>query len=247
MDESDSPKEANLAETITAPKVRELIEKLGAAIERHKGLVAELRSAEADQRSNQEELQRLENLLDERNMDLARSGSQPPEEPFEEESLIVKAESKSRFFLARVQLREEAVSASKTEIEGLKEALWPAFQEFCEDLWQRKLSVFEEAARALKRAYIDLICIKAASNFRDDRFPPAVIIGRLPTDNQDGPLLHCQRITDADRCGEIHEALQTQRAEMEQLIACPTVGPATDLGVDSQGRHGASIDLGSGN
>jgi hypothetical protein len=230
-----------LAETITAPKVRELTEKLSAAIERHKGLVAELRSAEADQRSNQEELQRLESRLKELNLDLARSGAQPPEEPFKEESLIAKTESKGRFHQARVQIRAEAVSASKTEIEGLKGSMWPAFQEFCADLWQRKLLVFEEAARALKKAYIDLICIKADSDTRDDRFPPAVIIGRLSTDKQDGPLLHCQRIGQADLCGEIHEALQTQRAEMEQLIACPIVGPATDLGVESQGRHGAAI------
>jgi hypothetical protein len=203
-----------------APMVRERVEQLRAAIEQHKGLAAELRNAKEDERSNQESLQNLEKRLEERFMELAEGGSVPPDVPLEDENLIKALESKRRFYETRVKLWRGRVQDSNAEIQAQRIALWPVFQDACRDLYQRKMVIFEEAARTLRQAYIDLIAIKDVSNINEGLFPPAVIIGQLPSDKRDGPLLDCRKVTKRDLFGDIHDALQAQLAEISQLIEC---------------------------
>lgn len=245
FDKSDAPKEANLTETIQAPKIRELIEKLKAAIERHKSVVAELRSAEANLRSNAEQVGLLQNRLAERNMELARSGSQPPEDPFEEEALITKVSSKGRFYEARVQLRREAVASSLASIEDLRAALRPAFTELGRELLQNSLIAFEEAAKATKDAYIEAIAIKHVCNL-PSFYMPGVVIGRLPISKAggEGAFLHSERLEARHLYGDAHDALQTLRAEIEQMVTCQVEPPLIDGAAAASEQSGSGLVVG---
>jgi hypothetical protein len=217
FDKSDAPKEANLTETIIAPKVRELIEKLGAATKRHKGLVVALRSAEADQLAHEEQLGILRIRIEERHTELARSGPLPPEEPFEEETLLTKLTSKGRFHAARVRLCQESVASSQTEIQALKDALWPAFREFGGELLHNRILAFEEAAKADQNAYIDIVSIKYGCNL-DNSYLPGLVIGKLPISGEggDGAFINSTQIQTDHLYGEAHQGVQALRAEIEQ-------------------------------
>lgn len=222
-----------MTETILAPKVRELIEKLSAAIEQHWGFVVQLRNAEADRRSNQEQLGLHQNRLTERHMELARSGSEPPEEPFEEEGLITRISSKGRFYEARVQLCQESVSASQQKVQALKKALFPAFREIGLSLYQRKIAMFEKTARELSAEYTDLMCIKALCDLPGHIQVPQFHLALFYVGPDEVQIPDSRHWSDTSYRGELYEALQALRGEIAQMEACkiepPLIEPDPDL------------------
>lgn len=211
-----------MTETIMAPKVRELIEKLNAAIARHKGLLVELRCAKADQRSHEEQIGTLQRRVEERHTDLARSGSLPPEEPFEEETLVTRLASKGRFHAARVRICNESVATNQKDIQTLKDALWPALEEFGTGLLEDRLHAYEKAAIVLRDLFMDVLSIRWDCNLPNTAFLPGVVIGALPsTGGMGGAFLDSRAMVIRDLAGQMHEALQPLRAEVEQMVTCP--------------------------
>ena len=222
-----------MTETISAPKVREQIEKLSAALERHNGFVVELQSAKANLHSNQEQLALLHSRLAERNMELARSGSPLPEEPFEEEALIAKLTRQGRVYEARVQLCAESVSSSQTGIQTLKEALGLAFREFGMDLYQSKIAVLQEAARALRAALFDALTVREDCRLPFSVWIPEIIIGQIAPREPRGNFLDTRSLDANYLTGETHEALRAFTTEVEQSLKCQFEPPSVGQGAGS--------------
>ena len=144
---------------VSCPRIRELIQAFVKQRQQHNTITAELEAADAEVREAAGEVRRLKARIEEREVELARSGAVPPEEPFAEEIQLGRAERQERIFGLRANIPRDQLQASQSEIDRLNAELDAAWLEFGKDEHQKALSRFREVALAVREAFGDILVL----------------------------------------------------------------------------------------
>lgn len=211
---NDFRKEITVTEKVEASRVRQLLTRRSELMDQLAQKVRKLESARAELEGAEQEQSALQGTLDERNLQLARSGSHLPETPFQEEVEIEKIKRRKRFKQACVQVCEEDVAASQAEISGFNAELEIAFKQFLDEgrktakeAYIRKAMDLRQLHREFQAWYI--VC-------KNDGVPlapvPVAILGGF-----DGKaILDFRGGFDVENLGDVYSSLDELRREVHQ-------------------------------